>query len=440
MKFITIYCRSLVAAVSCMLLIRPGLILADDWATYQHDAAHTGRSSATFDPTLLKATWGETYSGPVFPVVAGNSLYEIRGNGSATLTSYNLLSGKKNWTTTFTNALSPGPPTFFENLLVFKTDDKLYLFDATTGTQQYTVNIQVGGPGLPPTIARNSNNQLVAYLAGDGAISAVSLGTSSGSVMWSGTGRFTSDSMPTVAGDSVIVAGVDQYYAYDQLTGASNHFFGGTTSGGGGTTPAFDAARMQFYVRDNIAQVLTAFSYTSNSVITQKWQVPESIFSGGGSVSIGADGGVYIASAQGGSIVKRDPEDGHILQSVTGLALSNETTPSLSSNALFLYSDAIGGPTTEIFNLNTLAHIKSLSGGRGDKNTPFQSPGVIFNNGYVLYFNPNTSTGGFEVYLAIPEPSSIALTVLALAALPIRRRKSVHHNRVSRAPMHRWSR
>jgi hypothetical protein len=229
--------------------------------------------------------------------------------------------------------------------------------------------------------------------------------------------------MPTVAGKSVIVAGTDQYYAFDELTGASNHFFGGTISGGGGTTPAFDSARMQFYVRDPIANVLTAFSYTSNSVITQKWQVPESVFSGGGSVSIGTDGGVYIASSMDGSILKRDPEDGHILRSVTGLTLSNDVSPSLSSNALFLYGDAIGGPTTEIFDLNTFAHIKSLPGGRGDKNTPFQSPGAIFDNGYVLYFNPNTSTGGFEVYLATPEPAAIALATIALATLLLRCRK-----------------
>jgi hypothetical protein len=428
MKSINTYSHFLAAAISCILFLRPGLILADDWATYQHDAAHTGSSSAAFDPTLLKVAWSRSSSSPIFPVVAGNSLFEIESNGR--VTSYNLLNGKQNWTTTFSNAFSPSPLTCFENLLVFKTDNKLYVVDATTGTQKYTVNIQTGGPGLPPTIARNSNNQIVAYVTGGGAISAVSLGASSGSVMWSGTGRFTADSMPTVAGNSVIVAGVDQYYAYDQLTGATNHFFGGTTSGGGGTTPAFDAARMQFYVRDNIAKVLTAFSYTSNSVITQKWQVPESVFSGGGSVSIGAGGGVYIASALDGSILKRDPADGHILQSLTGLALSKDITPSLSSNALFLEGNAPGGPKTEIFDLNTLTHIKSLPGGRGDSNTPFQSSGAVFDYGYVQYLFPQSSAGAFEVYVAIPEPSTIGLTLLAFAALATRRRKSVPHTRV----------
>src|SRR5690349_6957404 len=77
---------------------------ADDWTTYQHDAAHTGRSSANFDPTLLKKVWGLS-AGNTQPIVVGNNLYELTGSGDPIhpirLNSYNLPTGQKNWSADF---------------------------------------------------------------------------------------------------------------------------------------------------------------------------------------------------------------------------------------------------------------------------------------------------------------------------------------------------
>src|SRR3954467_2492386 len=81
-----------------------GDVKADDWTTYQHDAAHTGRSIADFDPTSLTKIWGSS-SGNTQPIVVGNSLYHLSGSGDPinpiALTSYNLLTGQKNWSANF---------------------------------------------------------------------------------------------------------------------------------------------------------------------------------------------------------------------------------------------------------------------------------------------------------------------------------------------------
>ena len=269
------------------------------------------------------------------------------------------------------------------------------------------------------TVARNTNNQLVAYIADANQVSAISLGTSSGSVMWtSSSSAIGTSSIPTIVGNSIVLAGPDQYYAFDQLTGAANHFFSGSTNGGGGVTVAFDSQRMQFYIHDSSRDVLEAYSYTSNSTINSLWQVANA--SSGGSVSIGPDGGIYYATT--GGLFERDPVDGHLLNSITGLKLSNYTTPALSANSIFVYGDATIDGTTEIFNLNTFAHVASIQRGRTDKNTPFQGPGAVFDNGYVLSYESNL-IGSFEVYWAVPEPSTLVLSVGIFALLATRRRR-----------------
>ena len=422
-------------AIFCATLLFDVCVFADDWQTYQHDSAHTGRSTATYNPALLKKAWGVAEFAQVFPIVAGNSLYEIRNNSSNTVSSFNLISGQKNWSTNL-SITSPSPATYAEGLLFFTglptpgTGSKLYVLDAASGAQKYTVDLPAhSGSLLLPTVARNSNNDLVAYVASGSNVSAISIGANAGTLMWTGSGSIGGFSIPTVVGNSVILAGPTQYYAFDQLTGAANHFYIGPGSGGGGVTVPFDAVRSQFYVRDEIGGFLTAYSYTSNSVINQKWQIPISHFSGVGSVSIGADGSVYMVS-QPGSISKLDPDDGHVLQSLSGLSLSTNITPALSATSVFLYGDASSSGTTEIFDINTLAHLASLPRGRGDASGLYSSPGAIFDNGYVLFYITNTSTYGFDVYLAIPEPSTILLATAAFAGLTMRRRKTVPHNRV----------
>jgi hypothetical protein len=409
--------------ILCVVL-QFGDVKADDWTTYQHDAAHTGRSSANFNPVSLTKIWGSS-SGNTQPIVVGNNLYVFEGSGDPinpiALTSYNLLTGQKNWSANF----PPGIGThlsFADGLLLAaggtsSSNYKMFVWDAANGTQKYVVNLpDLDGSLLTPTVARNANNQLVAYVAGGQKVSAVVLGASSGNVLWtsfaSGIGG---QSIPTVVGDSIILTGPEDYYAFDQLSGASNHFFGNGSGGGGGETVAYDSARKQLYVRDPGNGFLTAFSYTSQSSISQVWQVPANIL--GGSVAIGADGGIYLTDSLSlRSLIKRDPTDGHILKSVSvAFDFSFGATPIVSANSLFAWSTEFG-PVTEIYDLDTFARVRFLPKGRGGSNTAYQGPGAIFENGYVLYHS-----SGFDVYWAVPEPSSALLAVSIVAMLASRR-------------------
>jgi hypothetical protein len=426
--------RNLLLSASRML--RSGFILcvvlqfgdakADDWTTYQHDAAHTGRSTADFAPTSLTKVWGSS-SGNTQPIVVGNTLYELTSSGNTSnplaLNSYNLATGQKNWTTNFT---APGAThlTFADGLLIFSgqtgiDNHKLYAWDAANGTQRYVVDLpDLDYISITPTVARNANNQLVAYVTGGQAVAAVALGASSGNVLWtSQASGIGGQSIPTVVGDSVILTGPEDYYAFDQLTGASNHFFGNGSGGGGGETVAYDSARKQIYVRDPGNGLLTAFSYTSQSSISQVWQVPANI--NGGSVAIGADGGIYLTDSTSlHSLIKRDPTDGHLLKSISvAFEFSFGATPIVSANSLFVWSTEFG-PVTEVYDLDTFTRVRFLPKGRGGSNTAYQGPGAIFDNGYVLYYS-----SGFDVYWAVPEPSTLVLAVGIFAPLAAHRRR-----------------
>jgi hypothetical protein len=410
----------LVVAAICLISLQSN---ADDWTTYQHDNAHTGRSSANFDPTLLKKAWGSTGLRFQHPIVAGDAIYDVRGNGHivnpTTVTSYNF-SGTKKWTFDYDINVTVTDPTYAEGQLFFigrvsSSTYKLVVLDAATGTQKYTVALPPNFVGhLPPVIARNSANQLVAYVTEGSDIAALNLGQNSGSNMWTNSGSIGTSGFPTLVGNSVIMAGPNQYWAFDQLTGAANHFFTGSSSGGGGSTVAFDSSRSQFYVRDQSNGFLTAYSYHGNSDIAQLWRIP-GFFSGGGSVAIGADGQIYAARLS--EILSLDPSDGHLLRSITGLNLANSNTPVLSSNSLFVF----GNDTTEIFDITTFARVASLASGRDDLNTSYCGPGAVFDNGFISYFAFNTTSRGFNVYLAIPEPSSFLIALLTFALLVVRR-------------------
>src|SRR6476646_3096022 len=143
----------------CAAILATGPTNADDWPTYQHDSAHTGRSAATFDPTLLTKKWGLTNSAMMTPVVAGNSLYNVKGSA---LTSYNVFTGQQNWSTPLSGGVVSNTLTYAEGMIVsvgpaFGGIAKLFVWDATTGLQKYTVDVpQLEFVPLTPTIARNS--------------------------------------------------------------------------------------------------------------------------------------------------------------------------------------------------------------------------------------------------------------------------------------------
>lgn len=406
---------------------------ADDWTTYQHDAAHTGRSTADFDPTTLKRVWGSS-SKNTQPIVVGNTLYDLTKSedplNPVALISYNLATGQKNWSTNFKAGGAAGWAgvshlTFADGLLLFAgqngiVDHKLYAWDAATGTQRYVVDLpDIEYFSLTATVARNANNQLVAYVAGGNTIAAVALGASSGNVLWTSYGAaLGGSSIPTVVGESVILTGPGDYYAFDQLTGASNHFYGTGGSGGGGVTVAYDSLRKQFYVRDH--ENLTAYSYTSQTSISQVWQMPANV--NGGSVAIGADGGIYFTDSTSlHSLFERDPTDVHLVKSISMAAeYSFGATPTLSANSLFICDSEVVGQT-KVYDLNTLALVRTLPKGRPGSNSAYQGSGAIFDNGYVLYHSE-----GFDVYWAVPEPSTLILAVGIFSQLAICRRLHIN--------------
>jgi len=110
----------------------------------------------------------------------------------------------------------------------------LYVLDAITGTLCYTLPIPEGLISMMPTVVQDQiSGNVTAFVADGSQLSAVSLGSVSGSVLWTQTGEFGGDSISTVVGTSVVVAGQGQYYAFDEATGAVNHFWSGNISGGG---------------------------------------------------------------------------------------------------------------------------------------------------------------------------------------------------------------
>jgi hypothetical protein len=305
-------------------------VVADDWPYYQHDAWHTGDSSAFVNPQALSLAWTAPSSptGYSTPVIVGNNIYAMQnqqgiGGSQTTVSSFDLLTGAINWSYTG-NFVFPSQPGVGGGFVTFVgstlSSSSLYVLDAITGALRYTVPIPEGLTSLMPTVVQDLiSGNVTAFVADGSQVSAVSLGPVSGSVLWTQTGEFGGQSIPTVVGSSIVLVGPAQYYAFDQATGAANHFWSGGISGGGGTTVAYDVARQQFYVLEDYndpTPTISAYQYTDNAHITLLWQRIGAGVGGGGSVAIGPNGNVYSA---GNSVIwELDPATGTTLRSIPG--------------------------------------------------------------------------------------------------------------------------
>ena len=96
---------------------------ADDWPYYQHDAWHTGNSSAIINPQMLSLAWTAppSPSGYSAPVIVGNSIYAMQNQGGfgelhTTVSSFDLSTGAINWSYTG-NFIFPSQPGVAEGLL-----------------------------------------------------------------------------------------------------------------------------------------------------------------------------------------------------------------------------------------------------------------------------------------------------------------------------------
>ncbi len=205
-----------IAAAGAILLARS--VVADDWPYYQHDAWHTGNSSALVNPQALSLTWTAPSSptGYSTPVIVGNSIYAMQnqqgvGNSQTTISSFDLATGAINWSYTG-NFVFPSQPGVGGGFVTFVgstlSSSSLYVLDAITGTLRYTVPIPEGLVSLMPTVVQDLITGNVTAFVTDGIqVSAVSLGSVSGLVLWTQTGEFGGQSIATVVGNSIVLVG-----------------------------------------------------------------------------------------------------------------------------------------------------------------------------------------------------------------------------------------
>ena len=397
------------AAVAAILLTESAV--ADDWPYYQHDAAHTGNSNAIVDPQTLSLAWTAPSlpTGYSTPVIVGNTIYAMQnqaggGNSHTTVSSFDLATGAINWSY-IGNFSFPSQPGVGGGFVTFvgpnDISSSLYVLDATTGALRYTVPIPEGMISVMPTVVQDQiSGNVTAFVADDSHVTAVSLGPVTGSVLWTQMGSFGGQSIPTVVGSSIVLAGPGKYYAFDQTTGTANLFWSGPFAQPGGSTVAYDATRQQFYVLEyyeDLTPTLSAYHYTDNANITLLWQRTGKGINYGGSVAIGPTGNVY--SAGYGSIWEMDPATGTTLRTISGGRFASSVTPALTNNVLWI----IGRFQTFAYDLVTLQLLRAFDGSRGDYNTPYDSPGA-FADGYFVLDWGDSYGHSFDVY-SVPSPT-----------------------------------
>jgi PQQ-like domain len=407
--------RLLLLAVSPILFIQS--VAADDWPYYQHDASHTGLSNALVGPQTLSLAWSAPSSqfGYSTPVIIGSTIYATQlgiSGSETTVSAFDLSTGAINWsyTGTFVNSSQAGVGGGFVAFVGSTgSGSSLYLLDAATGTLRYTVPTTEGPGSLMPTIFQDLVSGNVTAFVTDGTqVSAITLGQTSGTVLWTQFGDFGGQSIPTAVGTSIVLVGPGQYYAFDQVTGAENHFWSGGVSGGGGTTVAYDGSRHQFYVLEyyNPTPAVTAWHYTDNAHITPLWQRTGAGIYGGAGVAIGPTGKVYSA---GDSVIwELDPVTGATLRSIPA-SFASGVSPAVTNNILWI----MGESQTFAYDLTTLQLLRAFDGSRGSLNTPYDSPGAFADGYFVLDYGVNYGSPGFDVYrgatpTATPTPTGTA--------------------------------
>ena len=414
--------RPAFAAVVSLLTVSAAW--AHDWGQYQHDAAHTGRSQAVVNPLDLTLAWTAP-TVPTFPgsfqklgysnpVIVGDTVFgtlkSFDTNIPTTISAFFLVNGVAKWT--YSGNFIESPAAVAGGFVVFvgrtsDDDGALYVLDSASGALRYVVPISAYLGLIPTLIQDPTTGNVTAIITNGGEVSAVSLGLTSGTVLWEGVAFSGGASIPTVVGSSIVVAGPGEYYALDLATGAVNQFHQGDIFGGGGVTVAYDAVRSEFYVREfhdssHTGATLSAYRYMDNDHITLLWQrAGAGIGNGsdGGTVAVGPNGEVYSAGSD--VILELDPATGATLRSIPG-SFAAGMTPALTNGVLWAYS-GFSTPQTLAYDLSTLQLIRSFPGARGDTNIPYSSPGA-FAAGYFVLDYGYSHGRSFDVYVA-PTPT-----------------------------------
>jgi outer membrane protein assembly factor BamB len=223
----TLYAGACLILVSSVLATAP--LRADDWQSYQHDPARTGRSTAVINPRKLTVGW-KAPVGYSTPLIVGDRIYSTRNGqgigGSATvITAFELATGAVIWSysANFTfpsQAAVGGAFVVFQNGSSGGEGAQLYVLDAATGALRYKVPC-VAGNLMPLVIAEpsaGSDDAVTAYCAGGSTLQAVQLGAESG-LSSMDTNRIIWRIVDADSGrQSIVLAGPGQYYAFDRAT------------------------------------------------------------------------------------------------------------------------------------------------------------------------------------------------------------------------------
>ena len=389
----------LAGVIACALCAvgAPTLSYGEDWPTYQHDAQHSGRSTSSLDPRDLNLAWSAP-SGFHRAVIFGDRVFTTTRDGESM--AFDLDTGEVEWSHA-EDIYYASAATYAEGRLFYTgwTPEGYWLIvlNAGTGDVIYRVDttIDLSAIQLTPTVARNPQTELVAYLAGHDEVEAIQLGPSGGTSLWTGTGMFGGISTPTIAEESLILAGYAQYYAFDIHTGERNHFHQTSFSGSSGNTAAYDESRKQFYIMGGFAgtTLLSAYELIDNDNISLLWQQ-----SGPGVVlnnAVALDSEGYVYSCDSSTLVVRDPETGIVTDSALG-SFALGMAPILSYEYIWTFSAS----ETNVYDRSSLEWVTSLPGTRGHLNSPWKSIGAISDTHFVM--DNHLTSHGFDVFRVTP--------------------------------------
>jgi hypothetical protein len=401
-----------------LALAVPFSVRADDWPNYQHDPAHTGFSNINMDARQLKLAW-TTPAGYHDPVIANGTLYAFN---SSAVTAFNLTNGAVEWTTPVTG---PQFVAVANGLLVttsysFGQSKTLQVLNASTGASKYAVSFgsNQNFPGIPTLYTDPTFGLTALDVDASGTLYSIKVGQTAGSVNWSAPVGSNGGGAPTVVGNSAVVATYSAARAVNLSNGASNLFFQGNFSSAAGFGVAYDANRQQLYFVNTVSSShpdqLLAYSYQNNSSLTLLWA--RDITGVANDPAIDQFGDIYLGT--GTTLTEYSPINGSTIRSLGGQSFANGTTPELTQGYLF---DDSGGQE-DIYNLNSLSLVNALGGAPSSQNTSIRSTSAITDGYFALEHQFLTSTDTVSVYAVVPEPTPLAIALLAFPFLLGRRR------------------
>jgi hypothetical protein len=344
-------------------------LLAQQWAHYQHDAAHTGRTGAAVKPSQLVPAWSAPgYTGAL---VLGDTLYAKSPIGLSTAVSaFSLADGQVQWTW-------PGTDIYFANLAVGgpfallegfdfgdPSVDTLTVLDRATGQFLHKLELPLSFSFLDPTVEPDpATGDVLAFCSDGSTLACVRVAQDAGQILWTQAGDLGSSSVPTFVEGSVIVVGSQSATAFDRATGAANAFFTDTQMNlNSGAPVAWNEARGEFYVKLDYQAAdrtrVRAFRYDGNAAIQLLWTIETPLEQFGGMLAIGPQGLLYAVRSD--EVAVLDPDDGSTLKSVP-FPFANGCSPALSRGVLWVHSET----QTFAHDARTLAVLRVFEGSPG---------------------------------------------------------------------------